>query len=239
MRAPHMRNGRVLLGQAPWHIPVLAHRYGGSTDEEDQLRRITAFAGLIATAALVAACGSESSSDTAVESTPAQSYPSFPPVAENASMTLNTNLGTIGIAMDPAAPITDASMAYLAAEGYFNGTNCHRLTTQGIFVLQCGDPEGTGRGGPGYEIPDENLPAAQANNYPKGTVAMANAGPNTNGSQFFIVYADTTLPPAYTIWGTVTEGLEIVEQVAAAGVAGGGADGPPAETVTIETATVE
>ena len=219
----------------------LAGHNGGATDEEDlPLRRITATAGLITAIALLGACGGSSSSDsdTAVDTSPTQSYPSFPPVAENASMTLQTNLGTIAIAMDPDAPITDASMAYLAAEGYFNGTNCHRLTTQGIYVLQCGDPEGTGRGGPGYEIPDENLPDAAPNNYPKGTVAMANAGPNTNGSQFFIVYADTTLPPAYTVWGTVTEGLEIVEQVAAAGVVGGAADGPPAETVTIETATV-
>jgi peptidyl-prolyl cis-trans isomerase B (cyclophilin B) len=143
------------------------------------------------------------------------------------------------IEMNPAAPTTDASMAYLADKGYFDGTSCHRLTTAGIYVLQCGDPEGTGMGGPGYEIPDENLPAEAANNYPAGTVAMANAGPNTNGSQFFIVYQDTTLPGAYTIWGKVVEGLDTVQSVAAAGVAGGGADGAPAETVTIEKATVK
>ena len=154
-------------------------------------------------------------------------------------MTLNTNLGTIVIAMDPGAPITDASMASLASDGYFDGTSCHRLTTEGIFVLQCGDPTGTGRGGPGYQIPDENLPPTEPNNYPAGTVAMANAGPNTNGSQFFIVYADTSLPAAYTVWGKVTEGLGIVEQVAAAGVQGGGADGTPAQPLTIETATVQ
>ncbi|MDQ1249230.1 MAG: peptidyl-prolyl cis-trans isomerase, partial [Actinomycetota bacterium] len=159
-------------------------------------------------------------------------------VPANATMTLNTNQGVIAIAMDPAAKVTDASMAYLAAKGYFNNTPCHRLTTQGIYVLQCGDPTGTGTGDPGYEIPDENLPAGTPGNYPKGTVAMANAGPNTNGSQFFIVYQDTTLPPSYTIWGTVTQGLDVVEKVAAAGVAGGGTDGPPALPVTIATATV-
>ncbi len=131
-----------------------------------------------------------------------------------------------------------ARRAYLAAKGFFNGTNCHRLTTQGIFVLQCGDPKGNGTGGPGYEIPDENLPASGANNYPAGTVAMANSGPNTNGSQFFIVYKDTTLPPDYTVWGKVSSGMDVVDKVAAAGVQGGAMDGPPALPITIETATV-
>jgi peptidyl-prolyl cis-trans isomerase B (cyclophilin B) len=153
-------------------------------------------------------------------------------------MKLTTNQGDITIALDPQAPITDSSMAYLAGKGYFNGTNCHRLTTQGLFVLQCGDPKGTGKGGPGYQIPDENLPAAVANNYPAGTVAMANSGPNTNGSQFFIVYKDTTLSPDYTVWGKVTSGMDVVDKVAAAGVQGGAMDGPPALPITIETATV-
>ena len=204
------------------------------------MRRYAPIAALFAAGVLLAGCGGSETESTAptLAAPTEQSYPSFPPVARDANMTLNTNLGRIVIAMNPAAPITDASMAYLAADGYFDGTTCHRLTTQGIYVLQCGDPEGTGRGGPGYQIPDENLPEAAVNNYPKGTVAMANAGPNTNGSQFFIVYADTTLPAAYTVWGEVTEGLDIVEQVAAAGVAGGATDGAPAQTVTIETATV-
>ena len=153
-------------------------------------------------------------------------------------MTLNTNQGTIVIAMDPKAPVTDASMAYLANQGYFNGTICHRLTTSGLYVLQCGDPNGNGTGGPGYRIPDENLPATAPNNYPRGAVAMANSGPNTNGSQFFIVYQDTSLSGAYTIWGTVTQGMDVVDKIAAAGVVGGGTDGPPAAGVTIETATV-
>ena len=193
----------------------------------------------MAAVSLTAACGGGADEAAAPEPSDSLSYPSFPPVAADAEMTLNTNLGTIVIAMDPAAPITDASMASLASDGYFNGTSCHRLTTEGIYVLQCGDPTGTGRGGPGYQIPDENLPQTEPNNYPAGTVAMANAGPNTNGSQFFIVYADTSLPPAYTVWGEVTEGLDIVEQVAAAGVQGGGVDGTPAQPLTIETAAVQ
>ena len=153
-------------------------------------------------------------------------------------MTLNTNQGTIVIAMDPKAPVTDASLAYLANSGFYNGTTCHRLTTSGLYVLQCGDPAGNGTGGPGYQIPDENLPATAPNNYPRATVAMANSGPNTSGSQFFIVYQDTTLAGDYTIWGTVTQGMDVVDKIAAAGVVGGGTDGPPAAGVTIETATV-
>jgi peptidyl-prolyl cis-trans isomerase B (cyclophilin B) len=155
------------------------------------------------------------------------------------TLTLATNCGDIEIATEPAkAPATVNSMLYLAQEGYFDLTACHRLTTEGIFVLQCGDPKGDGTGGPGYDVPDENLPAEGADNYPSGTVAMANAGPGTAGSQFFIVYDNTTLPPGYTIWGKVTKGLDIVRGIAAAGVEGGGGDGPPAQPVVIETAKV-
>ena len=155
------------------------------------------------------------------------------------TMTLATNCGDIVIETDPEkAPATVNSMVFLADQGYFDLTACHRLTTEGIFVLQCGDPKGDGTGGPGYTIPDENLPADGQDNYPAGTVAMANAGPGTGGSQFFIVYDNTTLPPNYTIWGTVTKGLDVVKGIAAAGVEGGGADGRPAQPVTIETAKV-
>ena len=155
------------------------------------------------------------------------------------TMTLATNCGDIVIDTLPAeAPATVASMAFLTEEGYFDLTACHRLTTEGIFVLQCGDPAGNGTGGPGYSIPDENLPDEGAANYPAGTVAMANAGPGTGGSQFFIVYEDTTLPSGYTIWGKVAKGLDVVTAIAAAGVEGGGTDGPPAQRVVIEKATL-
>lgn len=155
------------------------------------------------------------------------------------TMTLATNCGDIVIDTLPTeAPATVASMAFLTEEGYFDLTACHRLTTEGIFVLQCGDPAGNGTGGPGYSIPDENLPAEGEANYPAGTVAMANAGPGTGGSQFFIVYEDTTLPSGYTIWGTVAKGLDVVQGIAAAGVEGGGTDGPPAQRVVIEKATL-
>jgi peptidyl-prolyl cis-trans isomerase B (cyclophilin B) len=112
------------------------------------------------------------------------------------------------------APCTTYSFRFLAERNYFDRTHCHRLTTQGIYVLQCGDPTGTGAGGPGYEFNDENLTGAT---YPAGTVAMANAGPNTNGSQFFFVWKDTTLSPAYTPFGQVIRGMDVLQKIAAAG----------------------
>ena len=159
--------------------------------------------------------------------------------ATGTSITFTTNCGDIVVALDPAAPLTVASEVFLANEGFYDATQCHRLTTEGIFVLQCGDPAGDGTGGPGYAVADENLPADGEANYPAGTVAMANAGPGTSGSQFFIVYDDTTLPGDYTIWGTVTSGLDIVQEIASVGVADGGADGAPRQPVFIESATVQ
>jgi peptidyl-prolyl cis-trans isomerase B (cyclophilin B) len=156
-----------------------------------------------------------------------------------ARITLVTNCGPITIETLPdAAPLTVASEVFLTEQGYYDKTRCHRLTTAGILVLQCGDPAGDGTGGPGYSVLDENLPAEGSGNYPAGTVAMANAGPGTAGSQFFIVYGDTSLPSGYTIWGTVTEGLDLVQQIAALGVEGGGSDGPPVQPVVIESASV-
>lgn len=152
------------------------------------------------------------------------------------TITLTTNCGDIVISTLPqAAPRTVASMEFLAGKGFFDRTACHRLTTEGIFVLQCGDPAGNGSGGPGYALPDENLPADGQANYPAGTVAMANAGPGTGGSQFFLVYDDTTLGPDYTVWGTITEGLDIVRGIAAAGVTDGATDGQPNQPVVIES----
>ncbi|MEY4967361.1 MAG: hypothetical protein RIQ73_60 [Actinomycetota bacterium] len=150
------------------------------------------------------------------------------------SFTLTTNCGTIVITtVGKKAPWTLTEMSTLAKAGYFDGSLCHRLTTAGIYVLQCGDPTATGRGGPGFSYPDENLPANALNNYPAGTVAMANSGPGTNGSQFFLVFADTSLGPDYTIWGKITKGLDIVQAIAKAGVKGGGGDGTPNTTIAL------
>lgn len=164
--------------------------------------------------------------------------------------TLTTNHGTIGITLDPKdTPCTVNSFTSLAKQGYFDNTPCHRLTTSGIYVLQCGDPSGTGSGGPGYAFDDELSAAAKpkscdastgACTYPAGTVAMANAGPNTNGSQFFLVYQDSPLPYSYTIFGQMSaDGLKAVQAVAAKGSNNsfGAGDGAPNEAVTIQTAT--
>ncbi len=204
-----------------------------------------------------------------------------PPVMElptgTGTMTLTTNLGVIEISLDVTnAPCAATSFKYLADEGFFDNTTCHRLTTEGLYVLQCGDPSGTGSGGPTYSFADENLPSVDSTpsadpsastdpsasadpstsadpsasptqesatyTYTRGTVAMANSGPNTNGSQFFIVYQDSPLPPNYSIIGTVTQGLEIVDQVAAGGATGtDGAtvtDGTPATTIRLQSVTV-
>jgi peptidyl-prolyl cis-trans isomerase B (cyclophilin B) len=153
--------------------------------------------------------------------------------------TFETNCGNIVVTTVGAkAPNTVTQLSTLAKGGYFDNSLCHRLTTQGLFVLQCGDPTATGTGGPKFTYPDENLPAASSNNYPEGTVAMANSGPGTNGSQFFLVFADTTLGPNYTIWGTITQGLDIVKAIAKSGVKGGGADGPPKQTIAINRVTI-
>ena len=126
---------------------------------------------------------------------------------------VKTNRGTIVLDLaNHQATCTVNSFIYLANRNYFNNTSCHRLTTNGIYVLQCGDPTGTGSGGPGYKFADENLAGAK---YTEGTIAMANAGPGTNGSQFFLVYRNsTTLPPSYTPFGKIVSGLGIIQNVA-------------------------
>jgi peptidyl-prolyl cis-trans isomerase B (cyclophilin B) len=155
------------------------------------------------------------------------------------TFTFVTNCGNIVVTtVGSKAPITLTQLSTLARGGFFNNSLCHRLTTKGLYVLQCGDPTATGSGGPNFTYRDENLPAEGFNNYPAGTVAMANSGPGTNGSQFFLVFADTTLGANYTIWGTITQGLDIVKAIAKAGVKGGGADGPPNQPIAINRVTV-
>lgn len=147
---------------------------------------------------------------------------------------IETNCGTITVSLDGAkAPQAVASFKQLADKNYWLNSPCHRLTTAGIFVLQCGDPTGTGQGTPGYGFGVENEPTDNA--YPRGTLAMARTQDKAkgNGGQFFIVYKDTTLPGGYSIFGTVTAGMDIVDKIAAAGVAGGSTDGSPEAPISI------
>ncbi|MFI2201308.1 peptidylprolyl isomerase [Streptomyces sp. NPDC020192] len=161
------------------------------------------------------------------------------------AMKLATTCGDIDIALKTAAPHTVNSFDFLAGQGYFDHTKCHRLTTDGIFVLQCGDPQGTGMGGPGYTLPDENLKdkSLKGNTYPAGTVAMANTGQkHTGGSQFFLVYKDSPLPPTYTPFGTVSAaGMKVLQKIAAAGAQAAdptSGNTAPNATVVINKATV-
>ncbi len=163
--------------------------------------------------------------------------PTKPVVAGAEKATIVLNSGTVEVDLQPAkAPCTVGSFAFLAGKKFFDGTPCHRVTTgAGLTVVQCGDPTGTGSGGPGYSFKDENLAGAT---YPRGTVAMANSGPDTNGSQFFLVVKDSQLPPSYIPFGTITGGLDVLDKIIAAGVEGGGTDGKPAAPVTIKSFTV-
>jgi peptidyl-prolyl cis-trans isomerase B (cyclophilin B) len=190
---------------------------------------------------------------------PTATPPATPPSWENApsaelagaaswQLTLNTSCGDITADLDgAAAPQAVSSTIFLAQNGFYDGTVCHRLTTEGIYVLQCGDPLGTGAGGPGYSYgPVENAPADDV--YPAGTIAMArqsNDG-NTMGSQFFIVYQDSTIPSdavgGYTVLGQITQGLDIVQTVADGGVVSttgeAATDGAPVRAISLESTAV-
>ena len=170
--------------------------------------------------------------------------PTDPP---QVSASMSTNQGNIGLQLDNAkSPCTVNSFASLAQQGFFNDTPCHRLTTsEGLAVLQCGDPTGQGTGGPGYQFDNEyptnqfqpdDPKLTQPVTYPRGTLAMANAGPGTNGSQFFLVYKDSQLPPNYTVFGTIDEtGLATLDKIAAAGTADGSQDGKPKDDVQVKS----
>ena len=215
-------------------------------DSSNTTKKSTVYVALITALAIIIGSvilglgGQTTTPEATPEAAPAVDLPNAGITESNkATISFTTNQGEIVIETTPAlAPLTVNAIAALAQKNYFDNTICHRLTTEGIFVLQCGDPTGTGTGGPGFNIPDENLPEAVENNYPAGTVAMANAGPGTSGSQFFLVYQDTTLGPDYTIWGSITSGLDILQTIASAGVVDGGADGAPLTGVTIESTKV-
>jgi len=164
------------------------------------------------------------------------------PAAGTTDLLMTTNLGGLTLTLDRAAtPCAAASLVHLAEQGFFDDSPCHRgVDSEGLQVLQCGDPSGTGAGGPTYTSPTE---VTGEETYPRGTVAMANSGQGFDGSQFFLVWGDSELPPAYTVVGTVDEaGLAVLDEVAANGHdgsldprPGGGAPNVP---VTIESMAV-
>lgn len=205
--------------------------------------------------------------------------PTPPPTAGantgTALMTITTHLGVIEVELDRAkTPCTAAFLGHLGSTGLYRDTTCHRLTTEGIYVLQCGDPQGTGQGGPAFAYAEEGLsspspdPACQAQaspaefrllspgtgvppvkpcwghpkrplmDYAQGMVAMANGGPGTTGSQFFIVYRDSTFASNFTVLGRVRKGMDIVDGIARDGTEDGSGDGKPRSRLSIEAVTV-
>jgi peptidyl-prolyl cis-trans isomerase B (cyclophilin B) len=180
-----------------------------------------------------AAEGSCTYMETGSEDPVAGLPPATPAVATTATLTIGGKPVSVELLPD-AAPCTVGSFAHLAANGYFDATTCHRLTTaETLKVLQCGDPTGSGSGGPGYQFGIENTEGAT---YPAATVAMAHGAgdPGSNGSQFFVVYGDSELPPEYTVFGRVTEGLDVITDIAVAGTADGSTDGAPKTPVRLD-----
>ncbi|WP_448853567.1 peptidylprolyl isomerase [Corynebacterium frankenforstense] len=168
------------------------------------------------------------------------------PATGEVTVTLQTGQGPIPMTLDRSvSPCTVNAFVHMSEQGYFNDTVCHRMTSGALNVLQCGDPTGTGSGGPGFqfanEYPTDEMGAKTGKpvTYPAGTVAMANSGPDTNGSQFFLNYDDSQLPPDYTYFGKVTdEGMDTLGTISEAGVEGDPNNGAPAEEVRISEATV-
>jgi peptidyl-prolyl cis-trans isomerase B (cyclophilin B) len=157
--------------------------------------------------------------------------------------TVRTNRGTLSLELyGDKAPQTVSSFIFLSRDKYYDGTACHRITLSApLQVLQCGDPTGSGTGGPGYTYGIENAP--KDGQYPAGTLAMARTqDPDSNGSQFFITYAASTLPTqggGYSVFGKVTKGLDVLTSIAKEGTASGESDGAPKNPVTITSITVE
>jgi cyclophilin family peptidyl-prolyl cis-trans isomerase len=148
------------------------------------------------------------------------------------SATIRTSCGEIAVELySQEAPRTANNFAFLAAQGFYDATVIHRVVPG--FVVQMGDPTGTGSGGPGYRFGDE-LSAARNRGYERGTLAMANAGPDTNGSQFFICLDRVGLPPQYSVFGEVTSGMDVVDRIATVPLRGES----PRETVFVEQVTL-
>jgi peptidyl-prolyl cis-trans isomerase B (cyclophilin B) len=218
----------VVVGGAAWLIAGL----GGGNDNS------TAAA---STSAGPTVDGSDGTCDfTSDETGTVGTPPAEVPTSGQANLVMTTNFGPITLSLDQAkAPCASASFVYLTQQKFFDGTPCHRETdSDGLKVLQCGDPTGTGTGGPGYSFPTQ---VTGSETYPRGTLAMANSGQGTDGSQFFLVYGDSQLPANYTVVGTIDEaGLAVLDTIAANGNNGanGAGDGAPNQPVTITSMTL-
>jgi peptidyl-prolyl cis-trans isomerase B (cyclophilin B) len=221
------------------------------------LKRPLAVLATLAVVSLLASCGDDEASTasdapegdgpscTYVEDgQPAAKEVELPPtratVSGTVAATVETSIGDLGFELDAErSPCTVNSFVSLAQQGYYDDTTCHRLTTKdaGIRVLQCGDPTASGMGGPGYTIEDEVM---NDTTYPPGSLAMAKtAAPDSGGSQFFIVYGETPLPPDYTVFGTIDDaGLKAVKEAAAEGTTTGAPDGEPKVAVDISSVTI-
>ncbi|WJZ01835.1 peptidylprolyl isomerase [Corynebacterium freiburgense] len=206
---------------------------------------------LAATALILTACSTETSTPTQpqdntcgfTESGTAAREVSLPPGPNDGMVTvkLATNQGEIEMNLDGSkAPCGVGAIEHLAKSGFYDNTLCHRITTQNIYVLQCGDPTATGSGGPGFTFKDEYpVDTGEQGLYRAGVIAMANAGPDTNGSQFFLNYQDSPLPPNYTILGRVSDqSLPVLQAIAQKGAADGARDAAPAEEVRIDKASL-
>ncbi|MRJ77214.1 peptidylprolyl isomerase [Aeromicrobium sp. SMF47] len=219
---------RLLAATASVLLVSLLAACGGSDDDDKGSDTSSAKPESSATTSAPAGGGSCTYKKVSEPGKKAELPPSTPKAADE--VTITTNRGDIKATLTPeSAPCTVSSFVSLAEQGYFDGTKCHRLVPG--FVLQCGDPSATGTGGPGYSFADE-LKGDET--YPAGTLAMANAGPDTNGSQFFIVLADSDLPASYTVFGKVDDaGLAVAKEIEKDGNASDGVS--PAKDVVIES----
>ena len=253
-----------VLGLIAGVTTVLVSGSGTATAAKKPAAKVSATASPTATASASPAAVTEPAQHCSYTSASAgsvvkSSLPTASPDYKAAyTASINTNLGPIKIDLaNSKATCTVNSFVHLASDNFWNNSQCHRMSnSDGLFMLQCGDPTAKasqklscssttlGTGGPGYEFASENLPTAGSSGsvtYKAGTVAMANSGGATNGSQFFLVFKDTTLGPDYTPFGTITSGLDILQNVAKAGTSctfAGAGGGVPKDKVIIDSVSI-
>jgi peptidyl-prolyl cis-trans isomerase B (cyclophilin B) len=248
------RQTAIIVGSALLTVFVIGGGFllANRGDDEDTTAAATPTAGATPASSATASAAADAKNPCAAptEKPPAEpkSFKAAPPAADAGGktwvFTINTTCGKVTLELDgKKAPQAVSSMLLLGKSGYFDNSPCHRLVTAGIFVLQCGDPTGTGTGGPGFSYgPVENAPKNDV--YKAGTVAMARQGGDgkSMGSQFFLVYKDSTIPSdaagGYTVLGDITKGLDVVKKVADGGVSGGAGDGAPTRAVSITSTSV-